>query len=213
MAHSLKKKAIWNFLFLKMGNWEVNKIRIIYSWFRASWLYINKIQRDATVFRCLFTAKLLYMFRVSIAPIIRSTSNCKCSFWYRCSVRATTFRQRGLIRPCWWKAVALTRDMTCTRSCSYILMYSWWSVWYTPETCRVNKYLHTLVSHWILLIYNYIYFTMKVMSGNVVLVKSFLFLISNFRRVLNVVCLLLGNSAASEFFMPTFRNTLSVKYS
>jgi len=29
------------------------------------------------------TAKSLYMFRVSIAPIIRSTSNCNCSFWYR----------------------------------------------------------------------------------------------------------------------------------
>ena len=33
--------------------------------------------------------------------------------------------------------------------------------------------------------------------------------ISNFRRVLNVVCLLLGNSPACEFYMPTFRNTLS----
>jgi hypothetical protein len=33
-------------------------------------------------------------------------------------------------------------------------------------------------------------------------------LISNFRRVLNVVCFLLGNSPASEFYMPTFRNTL-----
>jgi hypothetical protein len=37
-----------------------------------------------------------------------------------------------------------------------------------------------------------------------------LFLISNFRRVLYVVCFLLGNSPASEFYMPTFRNTLSV---
>ena len=35
------------------------------------------------------------------------------------------------------------------------------------------------------------------------------FLISNFCRVLNVVCFLLGNSLASEFYMPTFRNTLS----
>ena len=35
--------------------------------------YINKIQQDATVCRYLFTAKLLYMFRVSIAPIIRIT--------------------------------------------------------------------------------------------------------------------------------------------
>ena len=31
----------------------------------------------------LFTASLLYMFRVSIAPIIWSTKHCKCSFWYR----------------------------------------------------------------------------------------------------------------------------------
>jgi hypothetical protein len=36
-------------------------------------IYIKKIQQDATVCRYLFTAKLLYMFRMSIAPIIRST--------------------------------------------------------------------------------------------------------------------------------------------
>ena len=46
-------------------------------------IYINKIQRDATVCRCFFAAKLIYMFRVSIAPIIRSTSNCNYSFCYR----------------------------------------------------------------------------------------------------------------------------------
>jgi hypothetical protein len=34
------------------------------------------------------------------------------------------------------------------------------------------------------------------------------FLISNFRRVLYVVCFLLGNSPTSEFYIPTFRNTL-----
>ena len=33
-------------------------------------------------------------------------------------------------------------------------------------------------------------------------------LISNFRRVLNVVCFLLGYSRASEFCVPTFRNTV-----
>ena len=37
-------------------------------------------------------------------------------------------------------------------------------------------------------------------------------MISNFRRVLNVVCFLLGNSPASELYMPTFRNTLSHLY-
>ena len=36
------------------------------------------------------------------------------------------------------------------------------------------------------------------------------FLISNFRRVLYVACFLLGNSPASEFYMPMFWNTLSV---
>jgi hypothetical protein len=33
-------------------------------------------------------------------------------------------------------------------------------------------------------------------------------LISNFRPVLNILCFLLGNSSASEFYMLTFRNTL-----
>jgi len=33
-------------------------------------------------------------------------------------------------------------------------------------------------------------------------------MISNIRRVLHVVCFLLGNSPASEFYIPTFRNTL-----
>jgi hypothetical protein len=39
-------------------------------------------------------------------------------------------------------------------------------------------------------------------------VKIDIFLISNFRRVLYVVRVLLGNSPASEFYIPTFRNTL-----
>jgi len=43
-----------------------------------------------------------------------------------------------------------------------------------------------------------------------VCVKLYTFLIWNFRRVLYVICILLGNSPASEFYVPTFRNTLSV---
>jgi len=35
-------------------------------------------------------------------------------------------------------------------------------------------------------------------------------LTSNFRRVPNVVFFLLGNSPASEFYVSTFRNTLSI---
>jgi len=30
----------------------------------------------------------------------------------------------------------------------------------------------------------------------------------NFRHVLNVVCFRLGNSLVSDFYIPTFRNTL-----
>jgi len=47
----------------------------------------------------------------------------------------------------------------------------------------------------------------KLKNGNR---KKKVFLLSNFRRVLYVVCFLLGNSLASEFYMPKFRNTLSV---
>ena len=39
---------------------------------------------------------------------------------------------------------------------------------------------------------------------------SYLFLISDFRRVLNIVCILLGISPASDCSLPTFRNPLSV---
>jgi len=38
----------------------------------------------------------------------------------------------------------------------------------------------------------------------------FLCLTSDFRRVLNDVFLLLGDSPESEFYVPTFRNILSV---
>jgi hypothetical protein len=49
----------------------------------------------------------------------------------------------------------------------------------------------------------------NVSAGNITLCrKQHINLISNFRRVLYVVCFLLGNYPASEFYMPTFRNTL-----
>jgi len=39
-------------------------------------------------------------------------------------ISATTFLQCGLIRPRWRKVVALKRDITCTRGCRCIFMYS-----------------------------------------------------------------------------------------
>ena len=52
---------------------------ILYSLFRASLFYINKIQQ----MQVFITANLLYMFRASIDTIIRSTSNSNHSLWYR----------------------------------------------------------------------------------------------------------------------------------
>jgi len=53
-----------------------------YEYMRSSKLI--KIQLDATVCSLIyFTAKSLYMFRVSTAPIIKSTKNCNCSLRYR----------------------------------------------------------------------------------------------------------------------------------
>jgi len=40
--------------------------------------------------------------------------------------------------------------------------------------------------------------------------QVYVILISNFRHVLNMLCFLLGSSPASELYMPTFRNTLSL---
>jgi len=36
--------------------------------------------------------------------------------------------------------------MTCTRSCSYSFMYTWWWVRWTPETCRaILQYIKTFI--------------------------------------------------------------------
>ena len=73
--------AIWS---TAMPSWQGSSNDGLWRWTKCnndiilmaadvSILYINKIQQDATVCMYLFTAKSLYIFRVSIAPIIRST--------------------------------------------------------------------------------------------------------------------------------------------
>jgi len=52
---------------------------------------INEIQQDVTVCTYLFTASLLYMFRASIMPIIRSTKNCNAASGTGHSNGAMTF--------------------------------------------------------------------------------------------------------------------------
>ena len=50
-------------------SWPPLSVQILNSWFLASWINVNKkVQLDAKVCRHLFTAKSLYMFRVSQHP-------------------------------------------------------------------------------------------------------------------------------------------------
>ena len=56
---------------------------------------------------------LNYLFRASIAPIIRSP--------YLVMFEEACFPD----------------SMICTRCCNCSFMYSWWWVWWTSETCRV----------------------------------------------------------------------------
>ena len=76
----------------------------LYSLFRASSFYINKIQQDAT------NAVIYY---------------CQLTLHVSCVYR-TNNPNKALIRPCWQKVVALICDMTCIRGCGCSLMYSWW---------------------------------------------------------------------------------------
>jgi len=49
---------------------------------------------------------------------------------------AATSLQRGQVAT--MEGGSCTKNMTSTRGCSYSFLYSWWWVWLTPETCRVN---------------------------------------------------------------------------
>jgi len=104
-----------------------------------------KIQPDAAVSRYLFTAKSLYMFRVSQHPssgVVKTVT--------AASGTATSL-QRGLIEPRWrevavpvlWSVpeVAVTVFSTPDDGCCDTRnMYS---------DSAVNKYLHTVASSWI----------------------------------------------------------------
>ena len=66
-----------------------------------------------------------HLSSVRMKIIREPLNNCLKEIWY--------WRQRGLIMPRWTKIVTRIRDMTCTRSCSYSFMYSWWWVRWHPK--------------------------------------------------------------------------------
>jgi len=82
-----------------------------------------KIQPDATVCRCLFTAKLLYVFRASQHPSSGVLKTVTAASGTDHNTGTATFLQRGLIRPR-WREVAVLLMMGAV----------------TLDTCRVTLY-------------------------------------------------------------------------
>ena len=62
-----------------------------------------KLQPDATVWRYLFTAKSLYMFRVSQHQSSGVPKTVTAAAGTGHSTGAASSLQRGLIRPRWWE--------------------------------------------------------------------------------------------------------------
>jgi len=69
----------------------------------------NKMQLYTVYFKC----KLLYMFRVVSAPIIRSTNNCIYSIWYWSTVAATCRYKRQVAATVETCRVAYRQNKLC----------------------------------------------------------------------------------------------------
>ena len=70
------------------------------SWFRASSLYMNKIQLDATdagIYHCKLTLHVSGVYRTPSSGVHQTVTAASGKVISR--IRATTFCQRGLIRP------------------------------------------------------------------------------------------------------------------
>jgi len=76
-----------------------------------------KIQPDVTVCRCLFTAKLLYMFRVSQHPSSGVLKTVTAASGTGRNTGAATSLQRGLQATL--EGSSCTSSMTCTGGCGY----------------------------------------------------------------------------------------------
>ena len=83
---------------------------------------VNKNPTDATVCRYLFTAKLLYMFRVSQHPSSGVLKTVPAASGTGHTICTATPLQRGLIGTLEWSSG--TSSMTCTGGCGYSFQYS-----------------------------------------------------------------------------------------
>ena len=117
--------------FFHLSYWHSNRLP-------QKQLYINNCpMRCNTKQSIYYSASSLYTFRVSKTPIIRSTQNCN----YSIQVLVIFFVQLppfNVAKLATLEGGSCTKNMTSTGCCSYSFVYSWWWVWLTPETCRVN---------------------------------------------------------------------------
>jgi len=81
---------------------------VLCLWFHASVIFINNCPTRCIAKQSIYySASSLYMFRVSIKPIIRSAQNCNYSLRY-C---AATSLQRGKVWPRWREVAAQYRRL------------------------------------------------------------------------------------------------------
>jgi len=102
------------------------------------------IQRVCSWKQCIYySASSLYIFRVSTTPIIRSTQNCNYNlrYWLCCAVQLppSNVAKLGIGVLVWprWREVAAQKIWPVPKAVVSFVS-SWWWVWLTPETCRVN---------------------------------------------------------------------------
>ena len=93
-----------------------------------------KIQPDATVCRHLFTAKSLYMFRVSQHPSSGVLKTVTAASGTGYNISTATSVERGLIGT--WRKVAIPHDLYRRLRLQFLILLMMGAV--TPETCRVT---------------------------------------------------------------------------
>jgi len=85
------------------------------------------VQQDATIYSSLYFCKLLYMFRVVLQHIIRSTNNCNNSIW-QWSTRISYLQLSTIVE-------GSRYGLTSARCCNKSYVCSWRWVELSPETC------------------------------------------------------------------------------
>ena len=145
-------------------------MNILCLWFRASLIYINNCPtRCNTKQSIYYSASSLYMFRVSAAPIVRSTQNCNYSlrYWSRWREVAApvpeavvtvlcTLMMGVFAWPRWREVAAPVLEAVVTVLCTPDDGYGW-NPKHVKWTCRIINRLLCVASRWKIINNEHIY--------------------------------------------------------